>query len=515
MPNKITYTHIKIFFFCVGLLLVLASAVFWYRSSAAPEATPTPSPNTVHIGNPVTDRWTNGLVGYWSFNGQDMDWAKNQATNRSSSYATGTLYNMSTSTSPVPGKVGQALSFDGVDDYIQINDSASFTLTNGYTLSAWIYLQNTNFGDGVAVIGQWGAGGAGNASWAFYISPSKYIGIHNHDGSVTKSLVDNTTPLNTNQWYYITGVYDGGTSGTNGHLYINGKLVKEGTLAALPQDSSYWVGIGRVAAMGSNAYFKGLIDEVRIYNRALSAEEIWDQYRVTAGKFQINNPVTDRWTNGLVGYWSFNGQDMDWASTTAEALDRSGNNNNGNVVNFNKESVVPGKVGQALKFDGVDDYVDAGNSPSLQFDTALTVEAWIKQATTPTNVSSIVTKGIQTWEFFVNSNGKIRLRMQTGASAWDLYGTSILTPGQWFHVVGVYDSVAEKAKVYVNGVKENEATRTGLINYSTANPVRIGIRSPGTTLPFNGLIDEVRIYNRALSAEEIWEHYRVGRGIAR
>ena len=68
-------------------------------------------------------RYTDGLVGYWSFNGADMNWSTGQALDRSGNSNNGTTTNMSTTTSPVPGKVGQALKFDGVDDYVSVPDS--------------------------------------------------------------------------------------------------------------------------------------------------------------------------------------------------------------------------------------------------------------------------------------------------------------------------------------------------------------------------------------------------------
>jgi hypothetical protein len=73
----------------------------------------------------------------------------------------------------------------------------------------------------------------------------------------------------------VTGVYTGGKTGTNAFIYVNGALVKNGTIASTPEYSSnYYVGIGKVAAMASNAYFKGTLDNVQVYNRPLSAQEV-------------------------------------------------------------------------------------------------------------------------------------------------------------------------------------------------------------------------------------------------
>jgi hypothetical protein len=105
--------------------------------------------NTGLSGAPVTinhtqaGKQTNGLVGYWSFNGQDTNWRTNQTYDLSGNYATGTMDNMSTTSSPAPGKIGQALKFDGVDDSVEISDPGTgsvldFANGSSITLSAWV-----------------------------------------------------------------------------------------------------------------------------------------------------------------------------------------------------------------------------------------------------------------------------------------------------------------------------------------------------------------------------------------
>src|SRR3989338_3257228 len=82
---------------------------------------------------------TGGLVGYWTFNGANTDWSKNFTYDLSGSYATGTITNMSTTTSPVGGINGQALKFDGVDDYVSIPDSSSLDMgSNDFSISFWV-----------------------------------------------------------------------------------------------------------------------------------------------------------------------------------------------------------------------------------------------------------------------------------------------------------------------------------------------------------------------------------------
>ena len=93
--------------------------------------------------------------------------------------------------------------------------------------------------------------------------------------------------------------------------------------------------------------FNGLIDDVRIYNRALSAAEISRLYGLGAttkiAKTITTNPDLE---DGLIGHWTFDGSDL-----IENAVDRSGSGNTGYLINFTSTSTLPGKIGQALEFD--------------------------------------------------------------------------------------------------------------------------------------------------------------------
>ena len=177
-----------------------------------------------------------------------------------------------------------------------------------------------------------------------------------------------TTDINDNEWHHIVGTYDK----TAMKIYIDGTLEDTNTdfSGNLPiVDGNLRIGADYQPIPDN--FFNGLIDEARIYNRALSADEIAEQYRVGARKLQANTPITNYLTDGLVGHWTFNGPDMDWASTTAEALDMSGQGNYGDVIGA---TAAIGKVGQGLEFDGSNDYIEAGNV----YNGVKTVTFWIK-----------------------------------------------------------------------------------------------------------------------------------------
>jgi hypothetical protein len=203
-------------------------------------------------------------------------------------------------------------------------------------------------------------------------------------------------------------------------------------------------------------------------------------------------------TEGLVGYWSFD----DWADP---GRDDSDNGNDGTVYGA---AWTAGKFGGALSFDGVDDYVSVPDDAALDVLGDITISAWV-YLTRAGLYQAIVTKcvsgGAQNnpFDFRTTWHAEPDLAfVRADAIAHErVYGSVALATGQWYHVsVRVENNIPD---FYVNGFitrkyADTTFTRTPTAN---ANPLLIGGRDDG--LYFNGLIDEVRIYNRALSGSEI------------
>jgi len=204
--------------------------------------------------------------------------------------------------------------------------------------------------------------------------------------------------------------------------------------------------------------------------------------------------------DGLVASWHFD----EGSGTTA--YDSSGNNNHGTLVNG--PQWVDGKYGKALSFDGSDDYVDCGTDESLNITDAITIEAWVNFSSWETGVRMLYSRG----EHFANKRGVfLGIRATTGLDFWlgnGTEGSSLVSEGgvptnQFSHVVGVWDGTTRG--IYINGTLNVTDSFSGPIDYNTSHAV-IGTRSAGGAY-FPGIIDEVRIYNRALSADEISDIY--------
>ena len=197
----------------------------------------------------------------------------------------------------------------------------------------------------------------------------------------------------------------------------------------------------------------------------------------------------------MVGYWKFD----EGSGTTA--YDSSGYGNNGTL--YNGPTWTAGKVGGALSFDGVDDYVDCGNAVSLNTTNAITVELWVKPRGSYTgNYQMFVGKNYgDSWAIArLATSDNFHWYINTTGSGWQAVTYGTLIPDNWYHLVMTYDSSTGKWYAYINGAQYLLKTLSGTIGISSTN-LQIG---RDLTIYFsNGLIDDVRIYNRALSAAEI------------
>jgi hypothetical protein len=451
-----------------------------------------------------------GLVSWWR--------GENDATDFTGSNH-GALQN---GTAFAVGKVGQAFSFDGIDDGINITKSGNLNFgASDFSIGAWVNFTEDFAGPSHVVIFD---NYAGLPFYRLFINPfGEYAGMYFRDNLGNAVVAEGATPLNDGNWHYLVGIRDG----QNGHIYIDGTLVATASHASVGTITTSTCTYARIGATNTGpghcsstnlteSYFKGLIDEIEIYNRALSASEIQTIYNAgSAGKCtNTPPPVCVNPPSGLVSWWP--GDD-----NTNDIKD----GNNGTLVNG--ATFTAGKVGQGLSFDGVDDFVRIEDNSNLRLGTGeITIDAWIKAPSGNTFRAIAAKLGLSFpfpgYGLRIADDNKVEFFAVDcatgscgfsgpggGGSRQPVRSISVVADNIFHHVAGVRRSDGT-LEIYVDGVLENTRFEP-LRNTDSADPFTIGeIDAVGPELPFNGLIDEVDIYNRALSASEIQSLYNAG-----
>jgi hypothetical protein len=447
------------------------------------------------------------LKGYWSFNSQDI--SGTTAYDRSGAGNTGTLTNGPT---VAQGIAGQALSFDGSDDYITVADSVALSPATTMTVSVWVNIAVPITLNSRAFFSK---GASGDRSWAFISTETGRIRFYvssdaNDAGANFGETV--STSLSQGEWAQVTAVFDGALSGNENRLkiYVNGvqqSMTYTGTIAATLVDSAASLKLGET--IYSSGSMNGYLDEARLYNRAFSTSEIKSLYDIT--KPDATNTAssqaqgTGRLDSGLLGYWP-----LDNGSGTS-ATDLSTNGNTGTLTNG--PTWTTGQIGGAVQFDGTDDRISLSTSTALDLDSAHSISAWVKTSASNTN-QHIFTSGTAgccgteaALTLTYNSGGgtyRFRFEHTSVGRAESSYEVQTNT---WYHVVGTWDGNSAQ-RIYVNGVLNDTHALAALSGSEYSNGAAIGADELGNTR-WNGSIDEVRVYNWALADEDVAELYRL------
>jgi glucose/arabinose dehydrogenase/PKD repeat protein len=215
---------------------------------------------------PIARSATAGLVAAYSF----AEGGGSTAGDASGNSNTGTING---ATWTPAGRYGSALSFNGTSSYVDLGNPSSLRITGSMTWSAWVYATANPIDDGQIIAKS--ASGGGAAGWQFKTSPD--TGPHTFGVAVSSNGTAvaqrySTTVRNLNAWYFVAGVYNAAAQTL--HIYVNGLLddgVLNGTVPSSQFDPAQNVTIGRRTG---GFYFQGTLDEIRVYNRALTQAEI-------------------------------------------------------------------------------------------------------------------------------------------------------------------------------------------------------------------------------------------------
>lgn len=405
-----------------------------------------------------------GLVAYYPFNGNTLD---------ESSFQNHAISDGAILTTDRFGNEDAAYAFDGLDDVIKAPDSDQLSFQNDFTISIWANTTEIKSQElirkGITVNGP---------NTAPYSARLSSVGGTGFMAYTSNGLFNNVIQdgYDINRWLHYTFIRENDEL----KLFINGILRSTIAVSGTMLNETGELLIGSRLQLPSDT-FKGSMDDVRLYNRALSHNEISDLFFENA-------------TPNLVASYPFSGDTSDTSPYANDAL------NVGAILDIDRFGI----ENNAYRFNGEDNLIEASDAPQLFLNEDFTISAWIR----PESIKSqqIVLKGpvvngptAAPFGLSLSATGDYRFMVKTSVDTY--IATDENYPiNTWAFMTGV--KVGNNIKLYVDGVLVAQESINGLLMDETA-PMYIGSRTQSVGNTFDGKIDDVKIYNRALSDSEI------------
>jgi hypothetical protein len=381
------------------------------------------------------------------------------------------------------GKVGQSFEFDGNNDDVSIPNSPSLNFGSNQPMSVEFWAYRSSNSGLQHLIGRRNNCDGSPINFQFVYIPNQVIFGAGFGNEVSSGQ---DLPLNT--WTHIIGTFDG----TTFRIYMNGVLTATAS-GSLGATSAPLI----LGGSGTCPKFGGKLDEVSIYNRALTQDEISSIFNAGIGG-KLKPSVTA----------NFNFMDLISVWHAENNANDSNGTNNGTLQNG--ATFIGGKIGQSFDFDGVNDYISIPDSPSLRPATALTAQGWFKfDSIVGGTANHLISKPYGS--SFGNSyvmwiqDGRIWIGVCDSPTNCTFADTGyVVQLGVWYHIAMTFDDAANSMKCYVNGAEVGSFTTNITIAYDN-HPLLIGGELTNEIPGFfqDGQADEVSIYSRALTATEI------------
>lgn len=389
------------------------------------------------------------------------------------------------------GLFGNAASFGSGDGRIAVpkHDDVNFD-TQDFAILTWFRTSSTQPGVVFSTRNTSSCSQASGPTVTGSVSGHAVVTVRGNDN--VKTSVVGTTTLNDGEWHYF-----GFTRASNQiFLYIDGVLVDSKTIGNnvdFTTVNDFWIGRSRYC-LGEP--FQGLMDDFRVYDRALFPSEIDSLFQL--GQQQVI-------FEPLVAWYPLDGN----------AGDSSGNGNHGSLSGPVPIADRFGNVNAAYHFDGGGDVINMPDDPVFDIQGSLTLMAWVK----PDNVAPSQKMGItgkgdsmhRNYDLFIRESGRPYFQIN-GLTEIDALGNTVLEAGKWYLLTGVYEK-DQAIRLYVNGQLDAEVASTGTPSVSGSD-FAIGCQGVGRctniSVPFDGDIDDVRLYNIALNQTQVDSLYKAG-----
>ncbi len=452
---------------------------------------------------------TNGLVAWYPFTGNTLDSSgnNNHGTNNGATLTTDRF-----------GKANSAYSFNGSSNNISIGNFSNWDMyKSNFTMSVWFETNDTTHTREQMLIGKDSAC-SGPGQFRFEINEWGGSSPYNNISVVATGLTNANQfryfPL-PNRKVWINAIIV--KSNKNSFMYVNGNLV-----ATYTNDTSVTLGsysfncyIGARLATPSCAtkgnlvnFFWGKLDDIRIYNRTLDSASVQALYH--EGGYDA--PKTTIPTNGLVAWYPF----------TGNTLDSSGNNNHGTNNGATLTTDRFGKTNCAYQFNGTNGVsrIRVPDSKSLTVGSALTISLWVKYNSLANNANVFLQKG--TGGGCLSTGYNLSYDNNFGSMPYIKglgYGQNNMCAGivdssnldnNWHHIVVVYNPPSGNT-IYFDGISKGKGNFSSCPSCSilnSTNPLYIG--NTGYGIPWDGKIDDIRIYNKSIDSTGVQALYHEG-----
>jgi hypothetical protein len=438
----------------------------------------------VNLGQLQGSTLNKSLVGHWSMDEVDYNSSNNRVTDKTPYVNHGTNYG-ATFTQDRFGKEGGAMSFDGSNDYIDCGNSI-FRSDETFTVSLF-FNRNSNLSDYTnhsvhnMLLAKASSSYNDNFELGTYGNNIELY-LDTTGSNTTRTF---TTEILNNKFYHLSVTFDNGLA----KIYLNGEFLSSSDWGGILDSSAHSSVFAIGESQHAGAPFNGLIDDVRIYNRALSETEIqslYDSYepKISAGSLNkglvLDMPLTLKYTK-------------DETSGSEIMTDKTPYSNDGQNYGATISE-------EGASFDGVNDYIDLGDNLGNALSSNHTISFWSKY----TSGSS--------WTPFIGKDGVSRTWIGTDGG-WDYQNSvgadkPVYTVGNmnlWNYYVIVADASGEKYYINGNYVADSFVGRAS----NNTNHFLIGFDNGGAY--GSGIVKKLKIYNRTLSDQEVKSLYDKGR----
>ena len=325
------------------------------------------------------------------------------------------------------------------------------------------------------------------------------------------------TQYGSNVWTHVAGTYDG----TDLKIYLNGSLDGTTNIPGVLGSNTLPITIG---STNDGLEYGGEIGEVRIYPRALTAAQVFQNYNATKSKYINEAPDTaPKISDSAIVYDSNLLLNYDFGNPATYDTRFAGTYGNPTTVKNLSSSSYTGTINGAtfnpagyFEFDGTNDDISVSSLPAFGDNDPITIESWVNADTT-TNAFQVISTAKATsthWQLSYTGDPTYNILWAFAGTSNSVGTTTLPSTGAWHHITATYNGGDKTQlaswKVYIDG---SEATiqLTGSTGGAT-NDTIIGHRSGGSTANrFDGNIGEVRIYTRALSATEVLQNFNATR----